>query len=167
MYSEEMGKVVPAKYRLRAWGSNKKLDMKGMVRATISTKRGAATRSWIYVVGGHNPEPLLGDKDAAALGIITFNPEGRDPTPEEEEEHKTNKVRKLVERSMPEKLRSSGFRVETRKGPVECIKQSDKTAAMAIVKRFHNTVFLPGIGCIKTEPVKFAFDKDFKPIQPP
>ena len=71
MYSEEMGKVVPAKYRLRAWGSNKKLDVKGMVRATISTKRGAATRSWIYVVGGHNPEPLLGDKDAAALGIIT------------------------------------------------------------------------------------------------
>ena len=85
MYSEEMGKVVPAKYRLRAWGSNKRLDVKGMVRATISTKRGAATRNWIYVVGGHNPEPLLGDKDAAALGIITFNPAGRDPTHEEEE----------------------------------------------------------------------------------
>ena len=38
---------------------------------------------------------------------------------------------------------------------------------MAIVKRFHNTVFLPGIGCIKTEPVKLSFDKDFKPTQPP
>ena len=44
MYSEEMGKVVPAKYRLRAWGSNKKLDVKGMVRATISTKRGVPIR---------------------------------------------------------------------------------------------------------------------------
>ena len=86
MYSEEMGEVVPAKYRLRAWGSNKRLDVKGMVRATIHTKKGAYTRSWIYVVGGHNPEPLLGDKDAAALGIITFKPEGRDPTPDEEEE---------------------------------------------------------------------------------
>ena len=57
--------------------------------------------------------------------------------------------------------------METRKGPVECIKPSDKAAAMAIVKRFHNTVFLPGIGCIKTDPVKFTFDKDFKPNQPP
>ena len=121
------------------------------------------------MVGGHNPEPLLGDKDAAALGIITFNPVGRDPTPEEEEEerHNTNQVRKLKESSMPGKLRSSGFQRETRKGPVECIKQSDKTAAMAIVKRFPNTAFLPGIGCITPEPVKFAFNKDFKPIQPP
>ena len=50
---------------------------------------------------------------------------------------------------------------------MECIKPTGKTATMAIVKRFHNTVFLPGIGCIKTEPVKLAFEKDFKPIQPP
>ena len=47
---------------------------------------------------------------------------------------------------MPEKLRISGFQVETKEGPVECIKPSDKAAATAIVKRFHNTVFLPGIG---------------------
>ena len=51
----------------------------------------------------------------------------------------TGNVLKLEERSMPEKLRISGFQVETRKGPVECIKPSHKTAAMAIVKRFHNT----------------------------
>ena len=43
---------------------------------------------------------------------------------------------------------------------------TDKTATMAIVKRFHSTVFFPGIGCIKTEPVKLAFEKDFKPTQP-
>ena len=135
-----------------------------MVRATIHTKKGAYTRSWIYVVGGHNPEPLLGYKDAAALGIITFNPAGRDPTPEEEEEkNMTGNAFKLEERSMPEKLRISGFQVETKKGPVECIKPSDKAAAMAIVKRYHNTVFLPGIGCIKTDPVKFTFDKISNP----
>ena len=51
MYSEEMGKVVPAKYRLRALGSKKRLDVKRMVRATISTKKGASTRSWIYEGG--------------------------------------------------------------------------------------------------------------------
>ena len=51
MYSEEMGKVFPAKYRLRALGSKKRLDVKRMVRATISTKKGASTRSWIYEVG--------------------------------------------------------------------------------------------------------------------
>ena len=114
-----------------------------------------------YVVAGHNLEPLLGDKDAAALGIITFNPEGRNPTPEEEEEkNKTSRFHKLEERSIPDKLRIYGFQVE-------CIKPSDRAAAMAIVKRFRNTVFLPGIGSIKTDPVKLTFDKDFKPNQPP
>ena len=37
---------------------------------------------------------------------------------------------------------------------------------MSIVQRYHNTIFLPGIGCIKTDPIKFEFEKGFKPTQP-
>ena len=167
MYHPKLGEVVAANCILRAWGSNKTLDVKGMVRTTITTKKGAARRSWIYIVGGHKPEPLLGDKDAAALGIVTFNPEGREPSQQELEQREEGSVKKMQERSMPEKLRKAGFRVDTDKGPVEVVKQPDKEAAMAIVRKHHTTVFLPGIGCIKTEPVKFSFDKDFKPVQPP
>ena len=49
---------------------------------------------------------------------------------------------------------------------MEEIKQEDKAEAMSIVQKYHNTVFLPGIGCIKTDPIKFEFEKNFKPIQP-
>ena len=170
MYHPKLGKMVAANCVLRAWGSIKTLDVKGMCRTTISTTKAATKRSWIYIVGGHKPEPLLGDKDAAALGIMTFNPEGRDPKQlegEQQESEEGRTIQKMEEMSIPEKLRKAGFSVDTQRGPVEVIKLADKEAAMHIVSRFHSTVFLPGIGCIKTEPVKFSFSKDFKPVQPP
>ena len=165
MYHPKMGKVVAANCILRAWGSKATLDVKGMVKTEIRTKKGARRRSWVYIVGGHKPEPLLGDRDAEELGIVTFNPEGREP--EQEELGEEQLVQKLKETSLPEKLRAAGFTVNTSRGRAEEIKQEDREEAMSIVKSFHNTVFLPGIGCIKTDPVKFSFDKNFKPIQPP
>ena len=169
MYHPRLGKVVAANCILRAWGSNKTLDV-GMCRTTIRSSKGATGRSWIYIVGGHKPEPLLGDKDAESLGIVTFNPDGREPTSSELEQLELEEgrtVKKMQERSIPEKLRKAGFTVDTQKGPVEVVKQPDKEAAMHIVRKYHSTVFLPGIGCIKTEPVRFSFSKDFRPVQPP
>ena len=49
-------------------------------------------------------------------------------------------VHKMNERSIPEKLRAAGFKVNTAKSQVEEIKQE----AMSIVQKFHNTVFLLG-----------------------
>jgi hypothetical protein len=63
-------------------------------------------------------------------------------------------VQKLKERSLPEKLHAGGFTVNTSKSRAEEIKQEDKDEAISIVKKYHNTVFLPGIGCIKTDPRK-------------
>ena len=83
MYHPKMGKVVAANCILRAWGSKATLDVKGMVKTEVRTKKGARRRSWVYIVGGHKPEPLLGDRDAEELGIVTFNPEGREPEQEE------------------------------------------------------------------------------------
>ena len=82
-----------------------------------------------------------------------------------EENH--HRLRKLEERCIPDKLRASGFRVETGRPKTETVTQDDKEAAMQIVTRFYNSVFLPGIGCVKTEPVKLEFEEGFTPTQPP
>ena len=76
MYMETMGKVVAAKSYLRAWDSDKYLDTKGMFKTTLTTSSGAKKRTWLYVVAGVRPEPLLGDHDAEDLGIISFHPKG-------------------------------------------------------------------------------------------
>ena len=89
MYHSKMGKVKAANCILRAWGSNSTLDVKGMVRTEIRTEKGARRRSWVYIVGGHKPETLLGDRDAEALGIVLFDSEGRDPTFSELDEENT------------------------------------------------------------------------------
>ena len=47
-----MGQVKAATSILRAWGSNKTLNVKGMVRTEIRTVKGAKRRSWVYIVGG-------------------------------------------------------------------------------------------------------------------
>ena len=113
MYHPKMGKVVAANCILRAWGSSSTLDVKGMVRTEIRTKKGARRSSWVYIVGGHRPEPLLGDKDAEALGIVTFNPEGR--APEQSELEEANTVQKLKERSL--EAPCSGVHCEHLQGP--------------------------------------------------
>ena len=79
----ENGKVIQAKRTLRACEAPDNLNIKGMFRSTITTNKGATCKGWVYVVAGHRPEPLLGDKDAGKLGIIRSSPEGREPTKKE------------------------------------------------------------------------------------
>ena len=93
-----------------------------------------------------------------------FIAEGRDPTHSELEEYIV--LKKMRERSIPEKLRAAGFAVNTAKGRVDEIKQEDRDGAMSMVQRYLNTLFLPGIGCIKTDPIKFEFKRGFNPTQP-
>ena len=85
MYRRSMGKVAAAKSYLRAWGSSEYLDTKGMFKTTLTTASGASKRTWVYVVAGARPEPLLGDHNTEDLGIISFNPEGRSPRGSDEE----------------------------------------------------------------------------------
>ena len=85
-----------------------------MVRQEVRTITGAKKRSCVYIVGGQRPEPLLGDRDAEFLGIVVFMAEGRGPTHSEQEEE--FKVKKMREKSIPEKLRAAGLAVNTAKG---------------------------------------------------
>ena len=156
-----------------------------MVKTELTTAKGATRATWAYIVAGHRPEPLLGGKDAERLGIVTFNPEGREPTEDEagpdslrkieDGKAQTTSTREKDQQSMetakdrciPDKLRAAGFKVDTGRPQIETVTPDDKEAAKKIAARFYNSVFLPGIGCVKTEPVKLEFEEGFKPEQPP
>ena len=71
LYKADMREVIPARCHLRAWGAETHLDTKGMLCTTLVTSARAKKLTWVYVVGGTDPEPLLGDTDAEDLGIIS------------------------------------------------------------------------------------------------
>ena len=83
-YAKEMGPLCKPDTKLRAWGSSKLLDVQAMVHTKLETEKGATTNTKVYIVDGYQPEPLLGDLDAAELGFVTFHKEGREPTEEEQ-----------------------------------------------------------------------------------
>ena len=79
-YSQGMGELRKSDTVFTAWGSNRPLDVKGMVDTQLITHKGATTNSKVYIVDGYQPEPILGRKDAEALGIVSFKIMGRDQT---------------------------------------------------------------------------------------
>ena len=79
-YQTKVGELQPSRIRLRPYGTNQYLTVKGEIPATLTSTNGASHRSTVYVVEGHLAEPLLGDEDAKALGIQSINPGGNMPT---------------------------------------------------------------------------------------
>ena len=115
MYKESMGKVVAARWYLRARGTTECLDNKGMFKTTLTTASGATKRTWVYVVEGARPGPCLGDHDAEDLGI-SYNPEGLATQEGEDYEDAHNvsgptRHRQTVKKTITE--RPPGHRVET------------------------------------------------------
>ena len=157
---------------LRAWGADTYLDVKGMFKTRLTTKKGAKKDTVVYVVGGTRPEPLLGDADAEDLGIIVFKAEGREATKEEKEGKEEEKVNKVNEdnehkgRSIPSKLRRAGKIVKTEKPHIESFTEQEKKETMKIVKSFEGSVFTDKIGLMKTKPVQLQYEEGFQPIQP-
>ena len=72
-YRRSIGEVVAADTRLRAWGSETYLDVKGMFRTKLTMDKGATRETWVYMLDGYRPEALLGDKDTEELRIFTFH----------------------------------------------------------------------------------------------
>ena len=161
VYTDAMGKVVPADCHLRAWGSDTYLDVKGMFRTELMAPGGAKTDTWVYVVAGTRPEPLLGENDAEALGIITFNPQGHLLSKEEEN------VLNIKPSSIPAKLRRAGFKVAATKPAPNPISEHGKNEAVRIAQIYTGSVLTPRTGCMKTKPIKLQYEAGFKPTQPP
>ena len=154
LYREEMGEVVAAKCHLRAWGSDKYLDTKGMFQTTIKVAGGASKITWVYMVGGTNPEPLLGDEDAEDLGVISFHPEGRQEA----------EIRNI---SVPSRLREAGIKVDTEKRVMYKIPEAGRREAEHIVHEYTGSVFTDRIGAMKVPPIILQYKKGFRPTQPP
>ena len=133
MYKKEMGELISAKRTLRAMGAMANLDVNGMFCTTVTTSKGATSRSWVYVLAGNKLETLLGDKDADKLGIIYFTPEGREPIKEE----RGGKVRKLKRTSnkatnIPSKLREAGVNIKTGTNELPKIKRKKRKGVRAL-----------------------------------
>ena len=93
-----MGKVEAADTILMSWGSKKPLDVKGMFTMDLVIRRGARKQTQVYVVAGHRPEPLLGDADAEDLGFVTFDPQCRKATDDDDQLKQKNS--QLVEKQL-------------------------------------------------------------------
>ena len=163
-YSREMGDLVRTDTRLRAWGSDKLLDVRGMIHTKLETEKGATAYTKVYVVNGHQPEPLLGDADAEALGFVIFNKEGREPTQEEQ--------RSAVNRNhcIPEKVRQ-GLNVQVvtnRPEKPETISKEAREKTMETVQSFKGSVFQEKkVGKLKIQPVSLPSDPSYRATQPP
>ena len=160
-YRTSMGKVSKADTRLRAWGAKSNLNVKGMIKTTVSTLKGASTRSKVYVVSGYNAEPLLGEKDAEALGFIKFNKTGREPTEAE-------KSQNVTIRQIPQKIRENlKVKVETSRPTPEKVPSNERQRIQDIVEEYKSSVFSGHIGKMKQEPVHLDYVEGFSPKQPP
>ena len=159
LYTKEMGDLVTSDTRLRAWGSDKLLDVIGMICTKLETEKGATAQTKVYVVNGYQPEPLLGD--AEALGFVIFKKEGREPTFEEQ--------RATVNRNhcIPEKFRQGlNVNVVTNRPEKPKISKEWQERTLDMVQSFKGTVFQEKkVGNLKLPPVSLPSDLHFKPTQ--
>ena len=164
IYDPKMGELQKSDISLRAWGSTDNLKIAGMIRPILETKRGAKTRSKIYIVEGYEAEPLLGDLDAEELGFITFNREGRGPNHEE-----TSAIRAMGP-SIPQKLRNN-LQVDVETKPEismsDTISKEGRDKINKLVDRYKGSVFDDNkIGLMRIPPIHLDYDTGFQPKQP-
>ena len=176
MYHPSMGQIVASDCHLRAWGSKERLDVKGMFQADLKSTGGGYKRTWIYVVDGDRPEPLLGEDDAEDLGIIVFNPAGKDTSQvynidagqKQGGANPGGSLPDIVKKTgIPNRLRKAGIKVETSRLPNVEICEREKASSLQIVNRHIGLVFSDRVGCLQTDPVKLQYEPNFVPVQPP
>ena len=164
-YKPQMGHVMAADTHLRAWGSKTKLDVKGMVSTTLTTEKGATSKSKVYIVDGFHPEPLMGDRDAQKLGFIVFNKEGREPKPTQPQ---SIKYSSNENHCLPQKLRERlNVKIQTKGEVHDAVPMEESNKVKELLKRYQGLVFEENkIGQINTKPIHLDYDKNFKPVQP-
>ena len=76
VYSLEVGNIQPSAIKLRPYGTSTLLSVEGEVLTKLTSENGATITTSVYVINGRLAEPLLGDADAKALGILSINEKG-------------------------------------------------------------------------------------------
>ena len=78
-YTKSLGQIKPGKIRLRPYGTQEHHTTLGEVPVSLQSSNGAQHYTTIYVVQGPKIEPLLGNENAKALGILPINKGGHRP----------------------------------------------------------------------------------------
>ncbi len=158
-YKRGMGKLQPCNLRLTGYGSKVPLKITAKVWTTITTKKGAKTQAWVYIVDSDTDiQPLLGDPEATALGFITFQPDGRDPS--REEQCQLNRISdhvKIGQGPMP----------DVQSIP-EIVKEEEEACLSIIKDEKYKPIFDGHIGkMINRKPIVFQADEDKRIVSQP
>ena len=121
---------------------------------------GATIKTVVYIVEGYLAEPILGDEDAKALGILTINPDGK-PTS------------KVAVGGITSNLRAAGILVKTTIEAETVVPPDEQTRIQAIVDRYPSVVHrdLNTAGLLKDlkkpcdASVTFHIDTTVPPVQ--
>ena len=157
-YTKSLGLIKPSKTRFRPYGTQEHLTTLGEVPACLQSSNGAKHSTTIYVVQGHKIEPLLGDEDAKALGILTINKGGHNPqTPDT--------IPPTDIASITANIQAAGIQIKSQKDPDESIPVDEQTRVQNIIDK-HPSAF-SGIGLLKEEEVSFHIDQTVPPVASP
>ena len=157
-YHSSLGKLEPSSVKLRPYGTAALLHVKGEMRATLRSRNGAQCHTTVYVIDGHLAEPLLGDSDAKALGILQIDaggssyemPQGADST---------------CVAGIISNLKAAGLKVNAKKSASQDLPDEEKRKIEAIIQK-HKQVF-EGVGLLKGDEVSFHIDPDVPPVAAP
>ena len=150
-----MGPIKPTSTRFRPYGTHHHLSVLGQVSTTLVAESGAQHKTTVFIIEGHQIEPLLGDADAKSLGILCINPEG-----------KTKKGSEMVTvKVVTSDLQAAGFTLNT------CLEQDEEPTAaekqrVEEILAYHASVF-EGIGLLNDDVAKFHVDPDIPPVAAP
>ena len=156
-YNRAMGQIKPTNIKFRPYGTQQHLQIEGQVKTTLHSERGAKHDTTIYIVKGNHIQPLLGDTDAKALGILTIYPEG---APEKDTEGNTININNVASN-----LQASGIPI---KAEVEHAKEPDTEEQKRIddILETYTDVF-EGKGLMLDGEVQFDVDTHIPPTSAP
>ena len=161
-YEPSMGTLIQTNTKLRPYGTETFLNVKGKLHATLTCEKGAHIETDIIVVEGHLTEALLGDEDAKALGILKVDPKGS-----------TEAMICDTVSGITANLRNAGIPVRSEKARPPEIPQEEKARIEKLIQSFPEVLkddHEAGSGLLldetlkKTDVVKFHIDPSVTPV---
>ena len=161
-YESSMGPLIPTAAKLRPYGTETYLNVKGKLQVMMICDKGAQIETEIIVVEGHLTEALLGDEDAKALGILKIDPKGS-----------AEATRCDTVAGITANLRNAGITVLTEKSKPPEIPPEEKERIKKIIQSFPEVLkddHEAGSGLLldetlkKPDVVKFHIDPTVLPV---
>ncbi|KAF0287656.1 STE20-like serine/threonine-protein kinase [Amphibalanus amphitrite] len=153
IYSESLGKLEHSSVKLRPYGTNSLLQVAGKLSATLENRNGARHQAVVYVINSQLAEPLLGDADAKALGILKIDANGSLA-------HQADTVGGIVD-----SLEASGIAVKASRTENQDVSKEEQESIQKIVEK-HPRAF-QGVGLLKGVEVKLNVDSSVAPVAAP